>query len=286
MSKKQKNLIQHINKITIPDDTVAIWSLGQMGFAIKGDNDHVIYIDPVLTDVVAERTPEHREKFARAYPPPIQPSEINNASYVLCTHEHMDHADPLTLGPLLDASPKAKLITSKWTQKALEECNIEPQRVITPLQETPLDLGFLRLWSIPAAHYKVEYNNQLGYRYLSFVIEWNNVVIFHSGDTLIYPGYMDNIKNTPRADIALVAMNGRDAYRESIGILGNLYPIEAVWLAQMSGWDVLISGHNDLFEWNAIDPGDLAQAVQKVNPGQKYHTLQPGELFYYQKQKR
>ncbi len=283
MTKIQKDLIRQINAITIPDEAIAIWSLGQMGFVIKGDNEHAIYIDPVLTDVVAERTPEHHEKFARAYPPPLQPSEINNASYVLCTHEHMDHADPLTLEPLMKASPTAKVITSKWAQNALEECKIEPQRFITPLQEMPLDLGFMRLWSIPAAHYEVEHNTEFGYRYLSFIIEWNNVVIFHSGDTLIYPGYVEKIKNTPPADIALVAMNGRDTYRESIGILGNLYPVEAVWLAQILGWDVLISGHNDLFEWNAINPGELAQAVRKINPRQKYHTLQPGELFYYQK---
>ena len=283
MSKKQKNLIQQINTITVPDGAIAIWSLGQMGFVIKGDNEHVIYIDPVLTNVVAERTPEHADKFLRAYPPPLQSSEINNASYVLCTHEHMDHADPLTLGPLMKASPTAKIVTSKWTQKALEECKFETKRYITPSQESPLDLGFMRLWSIPAAHYEVEHDPEFGYRYLSFIIEWNDVVIFHSGDTLIYPGYVEKIKNVPSADIALVAMNGRDAYRESIGILGNLYPVEAVWLAQMLDWDVLISGHNDLFEWNAVNQGDLSQAVQKINPRQKYHTLQPGELYYYQK---
>jgi len=278
-----KKLIEQIDRLLIPNNSVAFWSLGQMGFAIKGDDDHVIYIDPILSNIVAERTPEHAEIFTRSYPPPLKPEDVTNANYVLITHEHMDHADPQTLGPISKASPQAKFITSKWTSEALKECNIPSEKYITPSIESPLDLGFLKVWVIPAAHYDIEYDSDLGYRYMGYIIKWNHITIYHSGDTLIYPGYIEHLKTLPSIDIALVAMNGRDAYRESLGILGNLYPNEAVWLAKKLEWDVLICGHNDLFEANSIDPCELMHAVQKLNPRQKHHSLQPGEMFFYHK---
>jgi len=45
--------------------------------------------------------------------------------------------------------------------------------------------------------------------------------------------------------------------------------------------DVVIAGHNDLFARNAIDAGDLPNAMSRAHPRQKLHTLQPGELYYY-----
>jgi hypothetical protein len=58
-------------------------------------------------------------------------------------------------------------------------------------------------------------------------------------------------------------------------------PLEAAWLAKELGWDMLIGGHNDLYSWNTIAAGALADELRKLNPRQKYHTLQPGELLFY-----
>jgi hypothetical protein len=49
------------------------------------------------------------------------------------------------------------------------------------------------------------------------------------------------------------------------------------------GWDVLLGGHNDLFTWNTIPAGALADAIRQLNPRQKMHVLQPGELYLYVK---
>src|SRR5689334_9791730 len=105
-----KDLIQQMNDLRVPPGCLAIWGMGQMGFAIKGDDSGVIYIDLCLSDVVAERASP--VVFARAFEPPVLPGDITNASYVLVTHEHLDHADPLTLGPMGSASPQAKFVTS------------------------------------------------------------------------------------------------------------------------------------------------------------------------------
>ncbi|MBC7811564.1 MAG: MBL fold metallo-hydrolase, partial [Burkholderiales bacterium] len=136
--------------------------------------------------------------------------------------------------------------------------------------------------AIPAAHYDPEHDER-GYRYLGFVIEWNGVTFYHSGDTIVFPGYMERMKSLPRVDVALVAANGRDAYRDEFTVTGNLQPSEAVWLAQELGWDMLIGGHNDLYLWNTLRAGELADEVRRRNPRQKHHVLQPGELLLYVK---
>lgn len=273
-------LIAQMDGLAVPEGCLAIWGLGQMGVALKGSGPEVIYIDPCLSDVVALREPELAVRFARAFPPPVEPGQIGNAAYVLCSHEHIDHTDPLTLGPLAAASPGARFVISGWGHALLDEAGVARERRLVPAPYTPVQLGPLRLTAIPAAHYEREHDER-GERWLSFLIEWNGVTFFHGGDTLIYPGLVERLRELPRADVALLAVNGRDAYRDALGITGNLLPAEAAWLAAELGWDALIGGHNDLYAWNTIAAGALADACARINPRQRLHTLQPGELLLY-----
>lgn len=272
------DLIRQMNALKVPPGCLAIWGLGQMGVALKGNDDSIIYIDLYLSDSVAELVGPGI--FSRAFPPPLLPEHITNATFVLCSHEHLDHTDPATLAPIAQASPQARFVISGWAHAPLDEAKIAPERRIVPPGDSPIALGSARLTAIPAAHYERE-SDARGERWLSLLLEWNGVTFFHSGDTIIYPGYLDRLKALPRADVAMLAINGRDAHRDKDGVTGNLHPREAAWLAQELGWDMLISGHNDLFPWNTIPAGALADALQAMHPRQKHHTLQPGELMLY-----
>jgi L-ascorbate 6-phosphate lactonase len=279
-----KYLIDQMNHLTVQPNCLAVWGMGQMGVAVKGSDGRIIYIDPVLTNVVAIKIPSVADKFTRAFPAPLKPEEVNNADFVFCSHEHLDHTDPLTLGPLAKVSPQAKFITTGWAGSLLDEAGIELNRRIVPKHGEPLDLDGLRVSIIPAAHDEMEFDAVKGYRFFSIQLEWGGVRLFHSGDTRVTTEYLTRLHTLPAADIALVSANGRDEYRKSLDVLGNLHPAEAVWLAKEMGWDMVIGGHNDLFEWNTIGAGSLAEAVHKYNPRQKYRCqLQPGELLYYVK---
>lgn len=277
------DLIRKMNALSVAPGCLAIWGLGQMGFAIQGSGNKVLYIDPVLSDVVAIKFPETAASMSRAFPAPVASAEITNAAWVLCTHEHIDHTDPLTLGPLAAASPQAQFITSAWSGDLLDEAGIPAARRSVPPIEKPIDLGGPCITALPAAHYDVEIDPNKGSRYLSFVIEWNGVRLFHSGDTLLVPEVVSALRRQAPIDVGILAANGRDPFREANDILGNATPEEAVWLATELNWDVLIGGHNDLFPGNVIPAGALADAVRRWNPRQKFHTLQPGELYYYVK---
>ncbi len=149
-----KDLIAQMNNLRVPSGALAIWGLGQMGVAIKGNGDEIVYVDPYLTG--AMRTPTSTEFGVREFPPPVQPGEITNAAYVLCSHEHSDHTDIGTLGPMALASPQAKFVITGWSQPLLDKANIDPARRVVPAVMQPVQLGSFRLTATPSAHYTVE----------------------------------------------------------------------------------------------------------------------------------
>jgi L-ascorbate 6-phosphate lactonase len=275
-------LIAQMDALHVPPNALAIWGLGQMGFALKGSGEGLIYIDPYLTGPLKEDAPPG-EIFYREFPPPLHPAEVTNARAVLCSHEHLDHTDAGTIGPIATASPAAVFVISGWAAAIANAAGIPPARRLVPAIGQPINIGDARVTALPSAHYRVEEDPERGHRWLGFLIEWNGVTLYHSGDTIIYPGYLEMLKAQPRADIAILPVNGRDAYRDALGIIGNLLPVEAAWLARELGWDVLIAGHNDLFIANSLPAGALADALRQLNPRQKMHALQPGELYLYVK---
>ena len=66
-----------------------------------------MYVDPYLSDYV-ERVegPELR----RLIPAPFAPDTVRDADWVLITHAHIDHCDPLTAVPIAKASPQSRFL--------------------------------------------------------------------------------------------------------------------------------------------------------------------------------
>jgi L-ascorbate 6-phosphate lactonase len=277
-----KDLLAQMQNITVLPNSLAIWGLGQMGIAIKG-SDGLLVIDPCLSDIVLEQAGDW---WARAFPPPIQAYAMTNVDWYLVSHEHGDHLDPLTAAPIAKASPESQFVIPGWCVEHMAQCEIPPDRYIIPpaLETITLPGSSIKLTVIPSAHYEKEHDPQKGYRWFGYLIEWNGVTFYHSGDTIIYPGYVDTLRGLPTADVAMIPVNGRDWYRETdVGAIGNLLPQEAARLARDVGWDVVIAGHNDMYPNNTIPFGEISNAFAKFNPRQKYKFLQPGELYYYVK---
>lgn len=271
---------EQLRTLEVLPRSLAIWGLGQMGVAIKGP-DALIVIDPCLSDVVREAAGDW---WARAYPPPLQPGELSDADFFFASHEHLDHLDPLTLGPAARAAPEARFVAPDWCRKLLNDLGVADERIVVPPALEPLELGSMRVTAVPGAHYERECDEQLGYRWLGFLIEWNDVTVYHAGDTIIHPGYVEMLQSLPTPDVAIVPVNGRDWYRETeAGAVGNLLPAEAARLARDLGWDTLIPGHNDLYPNNAIPQSEIIAALEAIHPRQKVKQLQPGELLYYVK---
>ncbi|HRE28406.1 MAG TPA: MBL fold metallo-hydrolase, partial [Anaerolineales bacterium] len=99
-------LVDRIERLTVPHGQLALWALGQAGFILKGGQT-IVCIDPYLSDSITEI-----EGPKRRVPLPFAPGALRAANLVFATHEHLDHADSQTLGPLMAASAGARLITS------------------------------------------------------------------------------------------------------------------------------------------------------------------------------
>src|SRR5215211_5206521 len=141
----EADLIAQIEGLVIPPGQLALWALGQSGFVIKGGTT-IVYIDPYLSDSGAAIGAMRR------FPIPLNPSRIQHANLVFATHEHLDHADGSTLGPLMAASPQAKLITSPQGRQIALQADVSAERIIIPRIGEHVEFAGLTYTAIPASH--------------------------------------------------------------------------------------------------------------------------------------
>lgn len=272
-------LIAQMDSLHVPAGTVALWWLGQMGVAVKGPDQQIVYIDPFLTGPLAADISDRTFLWGRAFPTPLLPHEVTNAALVICSHEHGDHTNQETLAGIATASPQARFVATGWAQDILTAAGIAPERRVLPQIQRVHDHGILQIQYLPAAHYTRESDPARGERWVSMQLDWGSVALFHGGDTVLYAGYAEAVCALPPADVAIVACNGSDAMRNGRDIVGNMFPAEAAFLATQAGWPTLISGHNDMFTSNRFPAAEVASQIERVAPGLAHHTLVPGELF-------
>jgi len=267
-------LIAQIEGLLVPRGQLALWSLGQSGFAIKG-GPTIAYIDPYLSDSI-----EAAGGPARRFPIPLDPAQIEHAQVVFATHEHADHADGATLGPLMAASPQALLVTSPQGRAIALDAGVAAERIVVPRLGERAEAAGLSYTAIPSAHYQYEVDSAGHARWMGFLITCNGVTLYHAGDTIVVPELLAALAGTS-IDLALLPINGRDYFREQQQIVGNLWPREAVELAAQLKARVLIGIHNDLFAENRVSPGMLFDEIDRRAPWQRCHVLQPRELYLY-----
>lgn len=107
-------------------DTVALWYLGCNGFAIKGSEGTVLWIDPYVGTGDPPRT-------VRMIPVPFDPDDIDEADAVLATHEHTDHVHGPSQAPILantDAdfvAPDDSLAVAREEERWTEEWEVDEE---------------------------------------------------------------------------------------------------------------------------------------------------------------
>jgi L-ascorbate metabolism protein UlaG (beta-lactamase superfamily) len=279
-----EKLANEIRNYKVENESIAVWGLGQMGVCIKDANQKIIFIDPILSDIVAETFPENAALFKREFEPPLTPNEIDFADLVLCTHEHLDHADPQTLAGIMEASPQAKFYTSHWAIDSLSEAGLDTSRFSIALPGEFLHEEKLTIHSIPSAHYDVEIDPQKGSRWLGFLLDWNGLRFYHSGDTILYPGFIEKLQTFSPIKVMMLAVNGRDAEREAMDIVGNLHLAEAYEIARATNCVQILAGHNDLFAFNSVDLDEERINVDhSANSLPFFIELLPGQHVVYRK---
>ncbi len=241
---------------------VALWWLGQSGFALRG-GDATLLLDPFLST-----------GHDRLVPRPFAPEQATGVDAILCSHEHLDHLDADSLPAMAAASPGAAVVVPAPIVSQVTDLGIAPDRVIGAQPEQPIELRGLTVHPLPAWH-GIDVADAYGfgrelsggrYRYLGYVVEADGVRVYHAGDTLVYEGMEEWLRRLA-PDVALLPINGRDRFREEQNLVGNMDHREAAQLADAVGVGLLVPMHFDMFAANLGFPAHLVDFVQRHHPG-------------------
>lgn len=254
--------------------------LGQSGLQIS-NNLQSVMIDPYLSNYVVTSGIGDANKFSRAFPAPVDPTNLQGIDAIFVTHDHADHTDPDTLLPILKNNQNCVIIGPQPSLEHLKAEGVEEGQLRLAEVFKSGAVGDLRYTALPSAHYEFEQNADTGaYTYLGFVIEIDGKVLYHAGDTILYDGLTENLNMIScHYDICCLPVNGRDAEREAMGMIGNLHPEESLGLAHQLNAGLLIPMHNDMFQINSLNPERLNKHAKQHYPTQKVKWMKPGEVL-------
>ena len=131
--------------------------------------------------------------------------------------------------------------------------------------------GPFRISGIAAAHSTEEHDKAGRCRFLGYVVEWNGLSVYHSGDTVWHERAISALRHF-RIDIAFLPINGDLPERR---VAGNLNGPQSARLARAVGARLVIPCHYDMFEFNTASPDDFARECKRI--GQRFRILQNGE---------
>jgi L-ascorbate metabolism protein UlaG (beta-lactamase superfamily) len=250
-----------------------LWWLGQSGFLLQWRGRQLLF-DPYLSDSLTVKYAHTDRPHVRMTERVVDPAQLAGVDVATSSHNHTDHLDADTLGPLLAVNPGLVLVVPAANVAfAAERLSVPPERLTAIDDGQCVSCAGFDIHAVPAAHETVERDELGRCRYLGYVVEFGGHAVYHSGDTVLYDGMVDRL-SVWRLDVALLPINGRSPQRR---VAGNLWGREAALLAHHIGARVAIPCHFEMFEFNTATPDEFlaaaaaaGQAVQVLRAGQRY----------------
>jgi L-ascorbate metabolism protein UlaG (beta-lactamase superfamily) len=198
----------------------------------------------------------------------VAPERLDFIDVVTSSHNHTDHLDGETLGPLLRVNPRIKLIIPEANRAFVaERLGIEPALPIGIDDGGSAEVAGFHFTGVPSAH------EELSNQYMGYVIRFGPWTVYHPGDTILYAGMAQRLRQVP-PDVALLPINGRAPERR---VAGNLDGREAAGLAKDIGARLVIPCHYEMFEFNTASPDEFVAEARRL--GQPYRVLRCGERW-------
>ncbi len=272
--------LEHIAATTPPEDGITLWWLGQSGYLLRW-RELTVLVDPYLSDHLAAKYAGTDKPHERLMPAPFAAEAMTFANLILATHQHSDHLDPGSIGALLAASPDALLVLpAAVADYAADELGVGDERMVPIRDGEMFELDGLRVHAIPAAHERLEVDEEGQHRCLSYVVDAAPVRLVFAGDTVPWPGQIERFAAF-EPQLACLPINGRDARRQALGTPGNLTIAEAARLAAEVGVDVVLPNHFGMFAFNTAEPADFIHHCEAHFPGLQVEVLAPGQAWSY-----
>ncbi len=250
-----------------------LWWLGQSGFLVQWQGQHLL-LDPYLSDSLTRKYAATDKPHVRMTERVVAPERLDFIQVVTSSHNHTDHLDKETLGPLWRVNPRLELVIPE----ANREFVVNRLEMVADLP-CGLDAGQsvrlagFHIHAVPAAHNELEKDAWGRHKFLGYVIEAGPWTIYHAGDTLRFDGMEEWLQRRP-LDLALLPINGD---RPERGVAGNLSGAEAARLARDVGARLVVPCHYEMFEFNTASPAEFVETAKAL--GQRYRVLRAGERW-------
>lgn len=230
--------------------------LTQGGYLVEAGGQRLV-IDPYLSEAALAKG------CTRVRPPPLSAAALR-PDWLLCTHDHVDHWDPLGAPELLRLHPACRLLAPRSVRPLAEAAGCDAARIL------PLDAGAerrcgpFRLQALPTLHSDPSA--------VGVLLEVDGLRCLFTADTEYATAWAKDLAARSAAfcagaplDLLLVCINGR---------LGNMAWTEALALAERLRPRCAIPNHYDLFAENLADPAPFCAAC--VHLGIPARTLDAG----------
>jgi L-ascorbate metabolism protein UlaG (beta-lactamase superfamily) len=202
----------------------------------------------------------------------IDPARLSFVDVVTSSHNHTDHLDAETLVRILTGDPRPKLVIAESNRAfAADRLSIDPAIPIGVDDGTTVEVLGIRFSGVASAHETVERDDHGRARFLGYVLQFGEWVVYHSGDTIRYSGMAEKLR-TFGVHVALLPINGRAPERR---VAGNLSGPEAAQLAKDISAKVVIPCHFEMFEFNTAPPEEFVNECRRM--GQPCQVLRCGE---------
>jgi L-ascorbate metabolism protein UlaG (beta-lactamase superfamily) len=248
-----------------------LWWLGQSGFLLQWKGRHLL-LDPYLSDSLTTKYAGTDNPHVRMTRRLVAPGRLDFVDAVTSSHNHTDHLDGETLGPLRRANPKLVLAIPEANRAFVAErlhCDAAWPVGLDDGQE--VELAGFRVAAVPAAHEQIDRDPQGRCHHLGYVVRFGPWSLHHPGDCVPYDGQVERLRPCA-VDIALLPINGRAPERR---VPGNFTGREAAGLAHAMGARLAIPCHYDMFEFNTASPDAFVAEAARL--GQPCRVLRCGE---------
>jgi len=249
-------------------DSLFVWWLGQSGFLVGYAGEFLVF-DPYLSDSLSRKYAGTDKPHVRMSERVVDPALLDFVRVVTSTHNHTDHLDAEPLLPIFAASRSAKLVLPAANVGfATERLGADAASRFLPLQlGERASVGRFAFTAVPAAH------EELSDQFNGFVVSVGPFQIYHSGDTVLFPGMVERLRAF-HIDLALLPINGRAPERR---VSGNLDGVEAAGLAHAIGARWVVPCHYDMFTFNTASPERFVTECTRL--GQPCAVLRLGERW-------
>ena len=253
-------------------DELRIWWLGQSGFLVRHAGS-LLLLDPYLSDSLTKKYAGTDKPHVRMTERVIAPERLTGISVATSSHNHTDHLDAETLNPLCAANPQMEFVIAEANRAFVaSRLGCEESWPIGIDDGQSAVVAGWQFTGIAAAHNVIETDEAGRHRFLGCIVRRGPWTLYHSGDTLLYPGLAEKLADFA-VDVAFVPINGNKPERR---VAGNLDGREAAQLARDIGARLAVPHHFEMFEFNTADPRDLFIPECK-RLGQPYRALRAGE---------